>query len=63
MTEAAERDLIECHGCGAPTPATQIDAKPWAGATPEEMTSERASSVDWERLECRTCYGPGWSEM
>lgn len=47
--------MIACHGCGTPTPAHLIDAKPPPGANPE--------TADWSVLHCQRCYGPGWQPL
>lgn len=50
----------KCHGCGVPTPLERLDAKPFRGATPEDCRRAADTGADFERLECETCYGPGW---
>lgn len=53
----------KCDGCGVPTPLELLDAKPHRGATPEDCRRAADTGVDFERLECATCYGPGWLPM
>lgn len=57
----AER--IPCDNCGVPTHHSQIDAKPFANATPEQIAAALDDGIDFTRFECRTCYGPGWAPL
>ena len=41
-----------CRVCGRRFPYEVLDSKPETGADPE--------TSDWTRLECATCYGPGY---
>lgn len=68
----ADPDILACQSCGQPTHIDLLDAKP-------ESTQFRLDVVDlgqinalrlagdrgdnFERLECRKCYGPGWLPM
>lgn len=47
-------DVTPCHACGVPTPYLLLDAKPGTPARADRR------SPDYERLECRDCYGHGW---
>ncbi len=57
------RDHVKCHGCGVPTLVAMLDAKPFAHATPAQVIAGAERGADFGRLECRTCYGPGWRPM
>lgn len=51
----------KCAECGKKTPVHLLDAKPG----PERWTVERLraaadAGADFNRLECRDCYGPGY---
>lgn len=48
----ADPDVLPCACCGKLTEIDMLDAKPEPGEDPE--------TADFTRLECRTCYGPGW---
>lgn len=52
--------MSACMTCGKPTPLHLLDAKPkecrGGPITPEH------EHKDFDLLECRTCYGPGWVE-
>lgn len=45
-------DFHPCHACGRPTHIDLLDAKPDDPSDPD--------GSDWNRLECRPCYGKGW---
>jgi hypothetical protein len=42
-----------CHACGTMTHIDLLDAKPDDPSDPD--------GSDWNRLECRPCYGRGWA--
>lgn len=52
----ADTDYQPCARCGTLTHIDQLDAKPAPGPMPDPTSDGR----DWERLECATCYGPGF---
>lgn len=59
-------DHDKCANCGAGMPLSQLDAKPshLAGpeCTAEDLDVAADVGFDFNRLECRKCYGPGWRE-
>lgn len=52
VATANPADVEACHACGTPTHIDMLDAKPDDPARPD--------SCDWNRLECRDCYGSDW---
>lgn len=53
ITTGNPDDFHACHGCGQQTHIDLLDAKPDDPTDPD--------GCDWTRLECRSCYGPGWA--
>jgi hypothetical protein len=61
-------DEVRCYNCGIPTPFDLLDAKPTRLAGPggdpvarrRELVDALWKNEDFDRLECRLCYGPGW---
>lgn len=45
-------ELVACMTCGKMVDIDLLDAKPQPGADPE--------TADFDLLECKECYGPGW---
>ena len=52
MEKPDSADILACDSCGTLTHIDLLDAKP------DDPTRPDAS--DWNRLECRSCYGPNW---
>jgi hypothetical protein len=54
-----------CDGCGRLTPIDQLDGKPNARAMAAFGSLENCAEhgVDFDRLLCRDCYGPGWLSL
>lgn len=46
------KDIFPYHACGKATHIDMLDAKPNDPGNP--------GGCDWERFECRECYGPGF---
>ena len=55
-------ETMPCDSCGKQLRPEELDSKPSAPGS-ENMTVEQLSSLDFDRHECRDCYGPGFSEM
>lgn len=51
-----------CTACGKPTPLHLLDAKPSRLRTGETIDDAAWRNANFDRLECRECYGPGWAE-
>lgn len=49
-----------CFSCGKPTPLHLLDAKPKSCRRGPVTPEHENEDFDW--LECRACYGPGWVE-
>lgn len=56
---------IRCDKCGGLFDPRELDAKPVPKDKRADETDEDAADrgVEFSRLECRACYGPGFSEM
>ena len=54
-----------CAHCGRQTPFHLLDAKPHRLAGPSHTAAEIEDAMweneDFDRLECKPCYGPGWA--
>lgn len=53
VASADPADVRPCDACGTRTHIDLLDAKPNDPSDPD--------GSDWNRLECRPCYGPGWA--
>ena len=59
---------VRCANCGAVTSIDLLDAKPTRLAGPggnpglrlKELSDALFNNEDCDRLECQSCYGPGW---
>lgn len=53
---------IRCDSCDLPTPLDLLDGKPSARAMAAFGSLENCADhgVDFDRLLCPVCYGPGW---
>jgi hypothetical protein len=57
-----------CANCGTLVPIDLLDAKPTRLAGPgrdprlrlKELSDALFNNEDCDRLECQSCYGPGW---
>jgi hypothetical protein len=54
-------DKANCQNCGGEFPIDELDAKPGPGHwTVEQLVDAADAGRDFVRIECRSCYGPGW---
>lgn len=52
---------LACDKCGKSTPVHLLDAKPGPGNfTPEQLSRLADQGAHFTRLECESCYGPGF---
>lgn len=53
-----------CDGCGKLYPLHLLDAKPQSlagvAATHQALFDAASRGEDFDRFECRGCYGPAW---
>ena len=58
-----------CYSCNEVFHLDQLDSKPKLPETPMEYIwwigskfglCDYGMKVDWTRLQCKKCYGPGW---
>lgn len=55
---------MKCDNCGREFQPEQLDAKPYAGPLPTgEALIAATNGADWERFECRDCYGDGFATL
>ena len=55
---------MKCDKCRKEFEPDQMDAKPYAGPLPTGQDLIDASNgLDWDRLECRECYGDGFTSL
>lgn len=59
------KDELPCANCGTVKPLYLLDAKPTrlAGAKNTDgvaLLQAFEDNEDFDRLECQSCYGPGW---
>lgn len=56
--------MEHCAECGAETPVEELDAKPGPGYwAPDQLAAAADAGVDFDRMECRKCYGPGYQSQ
>lgn len=54
---------MKCDSCGKTFPVSKIDAKPSKGNfTNDELYEAAFAGKDFDRYECRSCYGPSFAE-
>lgn len=58
--------LARCEECGEFFQLSELDAKPSrlagkANTSAEALWAAFEANEDFDRLECRECYGPGYS--
>lgn len=57
-------DNAECAACGRTFSLDQLDGKPGPGTfTAAQLAAAADRGADFNRLECRGCYGPGFNGM
>jgi hypothetical protein len=60
---AIER-LGTCQECGKAVPYDLLDAKPGSGHwTNGQLFDAAYDGAQFDRLECKDCYGPNWSPL
>jgi hypothetical protein len=58
---------VHCEECGRVFRLSELDAKPArlagrANTSAEVLWAAFEANEDFDRLECRGCYGPGYSD-
>jgi hypothetical protein len=61
MTHTRE-ETMPCDRCGKQFRPEELDSKPSAPDA-ANLTVAEQSALEFDRHECRDCYGPGFSEL